>query len=151
YLIPEAIRKKFVDGWKTHVPLHYLIDKYCALSNQASAKELNDLFTMDASSGTIISVAKELPVDRELELTFDEWFQAWGRLLELIKTYVPKEHALWLIHFERILHMPHRAENWALCLEYDSQVRRRALNETFDPSVLQEDIWRQLQTAHIAK
>ncbi|KAJ6526687.1 hypothetical protein B0H19DRAFT_1275541 [Mycena capillaripes] len=31
HLIPEAIRKKFTgaDGWKSHVPLQHLTDKYC--------------------------------------------------------------------------------------------------------------------------
>jgi hypothetical protein len=49
-----------------------LTDKYCPFPNQASAKELNDLFAMDGSAGTIVSVAKELPIDPELFLIFDE-------------------------------------------------------------------------------
>ncbi|KAJ6447581.1 hypothetical protein C8R45DRAFT_850757, partial [Mycena sanguinolenta] len=150
-LIPEAIRKKFSgpDGWKTHVPLHFLTDKYCSISNHASTEELNDLFSIDGSSGTVISVAKELPADPELELTFDQWFQAFGRLLELIKTYVPEEHPLWVVHFECMLYATNRSEEWSLWLEYDSQVRSRALNEVFDPSVFQTQIWTQLQAKHI--
>ncbi|KAJ7040078.1 hypothetical protein C8F04DRAFT_1254541 [Mycena alexandri] len=101
--------------------------------------------------GSVISVAKELPSDKELNLTFEARFQAWGRLLELIHTYVAEEHTLWLTHLEPIMHMLHRAENWAVWLEYNAQVRRRALNETFDPSVLQEDILRPLQTTTISK
>ncbi|KAJ6469967.1 hypothetical protein C8R45DRAFT_836982, partial [Mycena sanguinolenta] len=152
-LIPEAIRKKFTgpDGWKTHVPLHFLTDKYCSLSNHASTKELNDLFSIDSSSGTIISVAKELPVDAELELNFDQWFPAFGRLLQLIHTYVPEEHPLWVIHYERMLHAPNRSRDWSLWLEYDSQVRRRALHEEFDLSVFQSEIWSDLQGKHITK
>ncbi|KAJ7128281.1 hypothetical protein C8R46DRAFT_824588, partial [Mycena filopes] len=148
HLIPEPIRKKFIDGWKSHVPLNYLVDKYCEFANHASTKELNDMFTMDSSSGSIFSVAKELPVDNELELTFDEWFQAWGRLLQLIKSYVPEEHAVWLAHHERIMHFPSRSADWDLLLDYDSQIRRRALNEDFDPSVFQDDVWRSLQKPH---
>ncbi|KAJ7438990.1 hypothetical protein FB451DRAFT_1059947, partial [Mycena latifolia] len=151
YLIPEAIRKKFIDGWRTHVPLQFLTDKYCAFANHVTAKEMNDYFTMDGSTGTIISVAKELPFDRELTLDFDEWFQGWGRLLELILAYVPEEHPLWLIHYESILHRPNRSQHWALCLEYDSQIRRRALNSSIDPSEFHLDIWNELESAHIAK
>lgn len=140
-----------MDGWKTHVPLHYLIDKFCALSNQASAKDLSDIFSLDGSAGTIISVSKELPIDGELDLTMDEWFQGWTRLLELIQTYVPDEHALWVSHFEMILYEPRRADNWFIWLEYDSQIRRRALNEPLDPSEFDDDLWKQLQSEHIAK
>ncbi|KAJ7845504.1 hypothetical protein B0H14DRAFT_2584636 [Mycena olivaceomarginata] len=68
---------------------------------------------------------------------------------ELIKTYVPEEHPLWVIHFERMLYATNRSEEWSLWLEYDSQVCRRALNEVFDPLVFQTQIWTQLQAKHI--
>ncbi|KAF7349137.1 Reverse transcriptase domain-containing protein [Mycena venus] len=129
YLIPEAIRKKFEQGWKSIVPLHFLTDKFCAHSNLAAAKELNDIFLVDSSSGSM----------------------AWGRLLELIETYLPEEHEMWPTHFNSILHRPHRAQNWSLCLEYDSEVRRRALNSSIDPAVFHSDIWGHLESAHIAK
>ncbi|KAJ7856210.1 hypothetical protein B0H14DRAFT_2507774, partial [Mycena olivaceomarginata] len=151
HLIPEPIRRKFIDGWKTHVPLQFLTDKYCAHANQASAKELNDFLTVDGSSNSIVSVAKELPIDGELSLSFDEWFQAWGRLLELILAHIPEEHSLWILHFESILHRPNRSQNWALCLEYDSQIRRRALTSDIDPAVFHLDIWNDLESVHIAK
>ncbi|KAJ6523726.1 hypothetical protein B0H19DRAFT_1085581 [Mycena capillaripes] len=60
------------EGWKTHVPLQYLTDKFCAFANQATTKELNDMFVMDGSSGIMISTAKELDVDPELSFSFDE-------------------------------------------------------------------------------
>ncbi|KAJ7336791.1 hypothetical protein DFH08DRAFT_705812, partial [Mycena albidolilacea] len=114
--IPEAIRKKFSgpEGWKTHVPLHFLTDNYCSLANHAPMKELNNLFSIDGSSGSIISVVKELPVNPELELSFEQWFQGFEHLLELIKRYVPEEHSLWVTHYKHILYAPDRAENWSL-------------------------------------
>lgn len=153
YLIPEAIRKKFsgADGWKTHVPLQFLTDKFCSFTNHASSKELNDFFAVDASAGNVVSQEKDLALEPELHLSFDEWFQAWGRLLELIKTYVEEEHDMWLIHFERILHRPNRAQHWALCLEYDSQIRRRALVTSIDPAEFHSDVWNDLEAEHIAK
>ncbi|KAJ7489660.1 hypothetical protein B0H11DRAFT_1720127, partial [Mycena galericulata] len=153
YLIAEGIRKKFsgADGWKTHVPLQYLTDKYCSFANHASTKELNDLFTVDNSAGALVSMPKELAFEPELSLTFDEWFQAWGRLLELIETYVPEEHAMWVTHFESILHRPNRAHNWALCLEYDSQIRRRVCTSSIDPSIFHLDVWNELEAEHIGK
>ncbi|KAJ6599644.1 hypothetical protein B0H10DRAFT_2231130 [Mycena sp. CBHHK59/15] len=77
YIVPEAIRKKFIAGWDSHVPLQYLTDKFCGINNGTATKALNDLWTMDGTSGSVVSVAKELPVDGELNLTLDEWFQAY--------------------------------------------------------------------------
>ncbi|KAJ7776686.1 hypothetical protein B0H14DRAFT_3508268 [Mycena olivaceomarginata] len=72
YLIPEAIRAKFEQGWKSIVPLHFLTDKFCAHSNLAAAQELNDIFRVDSSSGSMVSMARELPIAPELSLSFDE-------------------------------------------------------------------------------
>lgn len=77
FLVPDFIRKKFMDGWTVHVPLTYLTDSYCAFSNHSSAKALQDSFSFDAASGNVISNPKPLPSDGELKMTFDEWHQAW--------------------------------------------------------------------------
>ncbi|KAJ7679832.1 hypothetical protein B0H17DRAFT_848604, partial [Mycena rosella] len=143
-LIPEAIRKKFIAGWDSHVPLHYLTDKFCGLNNGVAARALNDLFTMDGSSGTVVSVAKELPVEPELALTFDEWFQAWQRLLELIGEYLPAEYNMWFLHYDSILRRPSRAAQWSLCLAYDSRIRRLSVVSAIDPSQLHLSIWNEL-------
>jgi hypothetical protein len=42
HLIPDAIRKRFAQGWKQHVPLHYLTDSYYSHDNAAVAKDLDD-------------------------------------------------------------------------------------------------------------
>ncbi|KAJ7166255.1 hypothetical protein C8R46DRAFT_900195, partial [Mycena filopes] len=151
YLVPEAILKKFDDGWRTHVPLHLLTDKACSFSNHATTKELNDLYTMDGSTGTILTVAKEIAFEPELRLSFDEWFEAWTRLLELILKYLPVEHPLWVKHHKNILHRPNRKDNWALILEYDSRVRRQAVVTGIDPSIFHLDIWNSLEGEHIGK
>lgn len=148
-LVPEPIRKKFMDGWKTHVPFQYLTDKYCSFTNRAATKELNDLFSLDNSGGTILSVAKELAFEPELSLTFDEWFQAQDRLLQLILTYLPDEHDLWAAHFDHIIHHPNRALNWSTWLEYDSIIRRRACSEPIDPSLFHLSVWNEIEAKHI--
>ncbi|KAJ7760894.1 hypothetical protein DFH07DRAFT_689758, partial [Mycena maculata] len=151
-LIPEGIRKKFSGpgGWKTHVPFHYLTDKACSFTNHAAAKELNDLFTVDSSSGALLSTPKELPFEPELSLSFDEWFQAHGRLLELIEAYHQEELGLWVTHFDKIIHRPHRAQNWAVCLEYNSIIRRHSCVESIDPSEFHSELWDELASAHPA-
>ncbi|KAJ7120593.1 hypothetical protein C8R43DRAFT_900594, partial [Mycena crocata] len=149
YITPEAIRKKFIQGWTTHVPLQYLTDKFCGLNNGTAARALNDLFTMDGSSGSVVSVAKELPVEGELTLTFDEWFQAWQRLLQLIEEFVADEYDAWIVHYESILHRPTRALQWQLCLAYDSRVRRLATISKIDPAQFHLAIWNELEPVHI--
>ncbi|KAJ6614835.1 hypothetical protein B0H10DRAFT_1718401, partial [Mycena sp. CBHHK59/15] len=149
YIVPEAIRKKFIAGWDSHVPLQYLTDKFCGINNGTATKALNDLWTMDGTSGSVVSVAKELPVDGELNLTLDEWFQAWQRLLSLIQDHIPAEYDLWLAHYESVLHRPTRAQQWSLCLAYDSRIRRLATVSSIDPSQFHLVIWNELETAFI--
>ncbi|KAJ7174970.1 hypothetical protein C8R43DRAFT_873113, partial [Mycena crocata] len=151
HLVPEAVRKRFTDGWKMHVPLHLLTDDFCAFSNRATAKQLNDLFTMDGSSGTVVSVAKEISFEPELHLSFDKWFQAWGRLRELIATYFPEELEAWVKHYKSIPNRPNRADNWSLCLEYDSEIRRRSHYSSIDPAMFHLDVWNELEPKHMAQ
>ncbi|KAJ7636485.1 hypothetical protein FB45DRAFT_741687, partial [Roridomyces roridus] len=150
-LVAEPIRKKFIDGWKTHVPLHFLTDKYCSFSNRASTKEINNTWALDTSGNAIISVAKELDHEPELRLSFEDWFQAQSRLLELIATHLsPRLHAAWSVHFENIIRHPNRSLNWSAWLEYDSLIRRRTRYEDFDPSIFHLTIWNEIESKHIA-
>ncbi|KAJ7629856.1 hypothetical protein B0H17DRAFT_1218031 [Mycena rosella] len=133
-----------------HVPAHVLIDSFCSHNNTAAAKKLDDLYTLDGSRG-VISVSKELAWEPELALTFEECFQAWGRVLELIQTYVPQEFDLWLAHYNRILHSPNKHEEWAICVAYDSEIRRRSCTSSIDPSVFHLAIWNDLETKNISR
>lgn len=145
-LVHEAIRRKFsgADGWTSHVPLNYLTDDYCSFHNHhTKTKQLDDTLIFDSSG--VVAKEKELAFEPELRLDFDEWTQAWGRLLELIETYVPAEYNLWLVHYERIAKAPNRSRRWELWLAYDSGIRRRALSSSIDPSVHDLDLWNELE------
>ena len=88
---PDPIRKKFAEGWVTHVPLDYLTDNYCANPNrrpQATAA-LRDGLGYDAASGELFTTSSSLDSSTEYQLSFDEWYQAWGRLLSLIEEFLP--------------------------------------------------------------
>ncbi|KAJ7640513.1 hypothetical protein B0H17DRAFT_1187179 [Mycena rosella] len=144
-LIPEGIRRKFsgVDGWTSHVPLNFLTDDYCSFNNHAKTKQLDDTLIFDSSGS--VAKEKELAFEAELTLNFDEWTQAWGRLLELIQTYVLAEFSLWRTHYENIVKAPNRSKRWALWLAYDSGIRRRALSSSIDPSILHLDLRNELE------
>jgi len=151
FLVPDHIRKKFIDGWTVHIPLTFLTDKGCLLKNKPLATSTQEILSMDPSSGQIITTSKPLSDSGELNLTFDEWHQAWRRLLDLIKTYVLLEFPLWEIHYTFILNNDNRAEMWPLYLAYDVEIRRRAIVSSIDPSVFSIGIWNDLEVRYNAK
>jgi hypothetical protein len=106
---------------------------------------------MDPSSGQIITTSKPLSDNGELDLTFDEWHQAWRRLLDLIKTHVAAEFHLWDTHYNFILDNDNRAELWPLYVAYDVEIRRRAVVSAIDPSVFSIGIWNDLEARYMAK
>lgn len=145
YLVPDNIRKKFIDGWSTHVPLTYLTDKGCLFKNKTTLNTSNDVLTIDPLTGQVTTTSKTLPDNGELELTFDEWHQAWRRLLDLIKAYLPADFLIWEVHFSFILNSENRAEMWPLYLAYDAEIRKRATHFGIDPSVFSIGIWNDLE------
>jgi len=80
FIVPDVIRDKFIK-WETHVPLTYLTDKFCA-SQPAAQSSLSDFLAV--VDGQVTTKSKGLSSTGELDMTFDEWHQAWQRLLKLI-------------------------------------------------------------------
>ena len=149
--MPDHIRKKFIDGWLVHVPLTYLTDKGCLLKEKAVASSSQNILTIDEITGQIQSTPKSLQDDGELDLTFDEWHQAWRRLLELIRTYVRREFLMWETHYTFILNRENRSELWPLYLAYDSEIRKKAVYQPIDPSVFSIGVWNDLEVRYTAK
>jgi hypothetical protein len=75
YLVPDHIHKKFINGWNIHVPLTFLTDKGCLFKDKSTANSSHDILTL--IDGHILTNPKPLSDDGELDLTFDEWHQAW--------------------------------------------------------------------------
>ena len=150
FLVPDHIRKKFSDGWNVHIPLTYLTDKGCLLRDKLAASSSQNVLTIDNASGQISSISKPLLDDGELDLTFDEWHQAWRRLLDLIKTFLPDEFSMWETHHSFILNRENRAELWPLYLAYDAEIRKRTTQLPIDPSVFSLGIWNDLEARYTA-
>lgn len=151
YLVPDNIRKKFRDGWDSHVPLTFLTDKGCLLKGKPNVNLSQDVLTVDTTTGTIQTSTTSLADDGELELTFDEWHQAWRRLRELIALYLPQELSMWESHYSNINNKENRAELWPLYLAYDVEIRKRAVISGIDPSEFSIAIWNDLETRYTAK
>lgn len=151
FLVPEFVQKKFMEGWSSHVPLTYLTDKGCLFKTKSTANAAQEYVTYDQASGLMVTNPKTLSDQGELELTFDEWHQAWRRLLELIKVYIPQDFLAWEVHFAFILNSENRAELWPLYLAYDAEIRRRTTRYSIDPSVFSIGIWNDLETRYTTK
>ncbi|EIN03378.1 hypothetical protein PUNSTDRAFT_139604 [Punctularia strigosozonata HHB-11173 SS5] len=149
YSIPDPIRKKFQEGWTTHIPLNYLPDKAVAEYGCDTLSLLTDMYAVDPARG-LIQAEKVLPSAGELKLSFGEWHQAWKRLLQLIKAYFPRDYERWKKHFRRICCTDGAtSENWTLWLAYDAEVRRRCHLEGIDPGTFHKNIWKKVEPTHI--
>ena len=151
FIVPDNIRKKFSDGWNVHVPLSYLTDKSCEFKTKSALSAAQDILSFDSSTGQVIATSRVLHDNGELELTFDEWHQAWRRLLELIRTFIPREFLVWEVHYSRILNSENRAELWPLYLAYDAEIRKRATQTGIDPSQFSIGIWNDLEVRYSHK
>lgn len=137
FVVPDIIRDKFVK-WETHIPLTYLTDRFCA-SQPLSQSALADVLAV--VDGQVTTKSKTLSPTGELNMTFDEWHQAWQRLLKLIDQYHPDELTLWRTHYSSIMLKETRAEDWPLWLSYDTEVRRRSVTTPLDPSQFQKRLF----------
>ena len=116
FLVQDHIQKKFTDDWHVHVPLIFLTNKGCLMKDRPTTSSSDDVLTIDSATGQISTSSKSLSDDGELDLSFDEWHQAWHHLLDLIRTYIPDEFAMWEVHYHFILNSDNRAELWPLYL-----------------------------------
>jgi hypothetical protein len=151
FLVPDNIRKKFMEGWITHVPLTYLTDKGCLLKNKSLLNASQDILSFDPTTCQVVTTSKVLSDNGELDMTFDEWHQAWRRLLDLIKTFLPQEFLMWEVHYQFILNSENRSEMWPLYLAYDAEIRRRATQTSIDPSLFSIGIWNDLEARYTTK
>ena len=151
FLAPENIRKKFRDGWTTHIPLTFLTDKGCLYKNKTLANSSHDILSFDPTTGQVITTSKTLNDQGELELTFDEWHQAWRRLLGLIDEFFPEELHMWTKHHSFIIDSENRAELWPLYVAYDVEIRKKATQSSIDPSIFALGVWNDLEARYTAK
>ena len=148
FLVPDHIRKKFIDGWHVHVPLTYLTDKGCVFKDKPAVVASQELLMIDNVTGHIQTSSKPLSDTGELDLTFNEWHQVWRHLLDLIRTHIPDELWLWEIHHTFIVNKENCTELWPIYLAYDVEIRKRATQLPIDPSIFSIGIWNDLEARY---
>ena len=114
----------------THISLTYLTDKFCA-TQPAAQSSLSDFLAI--IDGQVTTKSKGLSSAGELDMTFNEWHQAWQWLLKLINQYYPDEFPLWHMHYSSIMLKETHAENWPLWLSYDTKVQHHSITTPLDP------------------
>lgn len=125
--------------WTKYIPLTYLTDRFCIPEPEATSKRSG--FMLDNDTGALVTVEQQSRATSESKLTFEEWYQAWIRLLYLIKRYWPFDHDRWMMHFERIRLAPDLSSNWPTWLAYDISVRRQIVTEKIDPGTFHQSAW----------
>src|SRR6267378_1566979 len=114
------------------------MDKFCA-SQSAIQSSLSDILMV--IDGKLLTKSNSLSPTGKLDMTFNEWHQAWQWLLKLIKQNHPDELALWQTHYTSIMVKETRGEDWPLWLAYDTEVRRRSATVGLDPSHFQKRLF----------
>jgi hypothetical protein len=127
-----------------------LIDKGCLLKDRHAASLSQDILTLDNDTGRIFTTSKPLIDEGELKLSFDEWHQAWRRLLQLIKTFIPAKFHMWKAHYTTILNSENRAELWLLYVACNIEICKVTQSE-LDLSVFSVSVWNDLEACYMAK
>ncbi|TFK16436.1 hypothetical protein FA15DRAFT_711822 [Coprinopsis marcescibilis] len=148
-MILKSIINIFRNGWSSHVSLAHLMDEYCQCKNVTTLAPVEEGILFDTATGKFTTVAKATPTTEELQLSFDQWYQAWRRLLSLIETYVSEELEGWKTHFHRILNAENRLELWSLWVAYDLEVWSRCLRYSIDPAQFHIGVWNDLEARYL--
>ena len=80
------------------------------MKDRPTTSSSHNVLTIDSTTRQISTSSKLLSDDGELDLSFDEWHQAWRHLLDLIRTYIPIEFAMWEVHYHFILNSDNHAD-----------------------------------------
>ena len=98
--------------------------------------------------GQVTTKLKSLSTTSKLNMTFNEWHQAWQWLLKLIDQYHPDELTLWQMHYMLIMVKEMQGKDWPLWLAYDTEVRHRSVISSLDPSQFQKRLFDDLYVCH---
>ncbi|KAG9080011.1 hypothetical protein FRC06_007184, partial [Ceratobasidium sp. 370] len=144
-MIPNAVRRVFAKGLKTHVPFTNLTDAHCQLDHVMMAQEQRTVRI--SAGGNAITSAPDLPSSDpdEMRLTFIEWLQAYKRFLALIAEYQPKNLLAWNQHHAIIFAHTLRDSHWALVLRYDIELRKCSCHSAIDVTMFQQHIFDDLR------
>jgi hypothetical protein len=116
-----------------------LTTAYCQLNSDASRHE-KEVIKRNSKGQALVKDVANLPEAGELHMTPDQWVDAWKTWLMLIELYQPHVAKAWHNHYALVFYNPSFHLDFNLWLCYDIMVRKRWIEEDFDPGSLQEGI-----------
>ncbi|CCO38046.1 hypothetical protein BN14_12209 [Rhizoctonia solani AG-1 IB] len=138
-LVSPIVTRIFKEGLLRHVPLTMLTTAYRQLNSDASRHEM-EVIKWNSKGQALVKDVANLPEAGELHMTPDQWVDAWKTWLMLIELYQPHVAKAWHNHYALVFYNPSFHSDFNLWLRYDIMVRKRWIEEDFDPGSLQEGI-----------
>ncbi|QRW22286.1 Reverse transcriptase (RNA-dependent DNA polymerase) domain-containing protein [Rhizoctonia solani] len=142
-LIPPVIIQIFKSGLRKYVPLPMLTTRYWQL-NSDSLRFKMDVIKWNSKGHALVKEASNLSDAGELLMSPDDWVDGWKTWLWLIEKYQPDVAPAWHKHFALVFYDPSFHSDFNLWLRYDITVRKRWIEEDFDPGSLQEGIYKMI-------
>ncbi|CAE6473034.1 unnamed protein product [Rhizoctonia solani] len=138
-LVHDSISNVFRNGWRVHVPLTVLTTRYrLSLTGNSG---FNVIKWNDKGQALVKDTSSFSDIGED-RMSIEDWIDAWKCLLLLIERHQPLVAAAWADHYALIFHDPTFHNEFDLWLRYDIAVRKRWIDDNFDPSTLQEKIYR---------
>ncbi|PPQ81668.1 hypothetical protein CVT24_002936 [Panaeolus cyanescens] len=152
---PARFRQYLKNKWSHHIPLTELTDHACAREASGKSKSASEYTITFKSDGSILAPVQSTDSTSDIDehrIPFDQWIEAWRRLLDMIDECLPPvEAAMWRAHHDRIFNDRTRSTRWPIWREYDITIRKRAVhNKIFDPSLLDEALYKEVERQHYA-
>nr|GAT48554.1 predicted protein [Mycena chlorophos] len=143
---PAAIVKRIKKGEVP--PLFYLTNEYCARGSTSQSADLDRQLVVDGEA--LHTVSKELSFERDKSLTHVQVDAAYDRLFGVMMQCKLWENLLprWRVHRDFVLKPSNSADDWALYVTYDAEVRRLANSLRFDPGTKQQKLWDAALASH---
>ncbi|KAG8700554.1 hypothetical protein FRC11_012837 [Ceratobasidium sp. 423] len=143
-VILESVVRNMHGGWKTPFSLALLQDNYCIAAFSQAHKGKTILFGNEGDQVTLAASTESIDTSMPEDcLTYEQWVQAWWRLLQLIRQYLSEAlHACWTTHYQFIDTQPDCTKQWKLWLCYDIAVQVAThADKCIDPSSFQSQIY----------
>ncbi|CAE6477081.1 unnamed protein product [Rhizoctonia solani] len=141
--VSPTITHIFKTGWKLYVPISMLTTCYRQLNSMHYHTEMN-IIRWNNKGQALVKDATRLPDAGDYLLTIDEWVDGWKCHLWLIEKYQPDVAQAWADHYSLIFHDPTFHTEFDLWLCYDITVRKRWVDEHFDPGTFQKKIYKMI-------
>ncbi|KEP45087.1 putative reverse transcriptase domain protein, partial [Rhizoctonia solani 123E] len=142
-MVSPTITHIFKTGWHFFVPISMLTTRYRQLHSGQYHSEMN-VIKWNSKGQALVKDTTRLSDAGDFLLTIDEWVDGWKFHLWLVEKYQPNVAQAWADHYSLIFHDATFHTEFDLWLCYDITVRKRWIDEGFDPGTFQKKIYKMI-------